>query len=45
MSVSDARLAQIAARFADRKDCIVEGPLSFDVAMEPAAAKEKQEEE
>ncbi|MHB9027960.1 MAG: phosphate acyltransferase [Candidatus Latescibacterota bacterium] len=32
---------RIAQRFAGRNDCIVEGPLSFDVAMDPAIAHEK----
>jgi len=32
---------RIAARFADRDDCIVEGPLSLDVAMDVAIAEEK----
>ncbi|MGM0596480.1 MAG: butyrate kinase [Myxococcota bacterium] len=33
---------KISGRFADRKDCIVEGPLSFDVAMNSKIAKEKK---
>lgn len=32
---------RIAERYADRSDCIVEGPLSFDVAMDPEIAAEK----
>jgi butyrate kinase len=32
---------RIARRFDGREDCIVEGPLSFDVAMDPAIAREK----
>ncbi len=39
---SSMQAADLAARFADRKDCIVEGPLSFDVAMDPACAHEKK---
>jgi butyrate kinase len=31
----------LAARFEGRADCVVEGPLSFDVAMDPASAVEK----
>lgn len=38
---SSIQAEHIAQRFADRKDCIVEGPLSFDVAMNPAIAHEK----
>ncbi len=38
---SSIEAEHIAQRFSDRKDCIVEGPLSFDVAMNPAIAHEK----
>lgn len=38
---SSMEAERIAQRFADRDDCIVEGPLSLDVAMDPAIAKEK----
>lgn len=38
---SSIEAENIAARFADRDDCIVEGPLSFDVAMDPIIAEEK----
>lgn len=39
---SSIEAERIAQRFADRNDCIVEGPLSFDVAMNPAIAHEKK---
>ncbi len=39
---SSIEAARIAEKFADRKDCIVEGPLSFDVAMDPEIAAEKK---
>ena len=38
---SSLEAERIAARFADRTDCRVEGPLSFDVAMDPDIAREK----
>ena len=38
---SSIEAERIAKRFADRKDCIVEGPLSFDVAMDQKIAAEK----
>ncbi len=38
---SSIEAARIAEKFADRKDCLVEGPLSFDVAMDPGIAAEK----
>jgi len=38
---SSIEAEEIASRFADREDCIVEGPLSFDVAMDPKIAEEK----
>ncbi len=38
---SSIEAERIAQRFAGRDDCIVEGPLSIDVAMEPAIAEEK----
>ena len=38
---SSVEAERIASHFTERTDCIVEGPLSFDVAMEPAAAREK----
>jgi len=42
-SVESSQAAErIAARFASRTDCIVEGPLSFDVAMDAAVAHEKK---
>lgn len=38
---SSIEAERIASRFADRDDCIVEGPLSFDVAMDQKIAQEK----
>ena len=38
---SSIEAERIAQRFANRKDCLVEGPLSIDVAMDPGSAKEK----
>lgn len=38
---SSVEAAQIAADYAGRKDCLVEGPLSFDVAVDAAIAEEK----
>ncbi len=38
---SSVEAAAIAAAYADRTDCLVEGPLSFDVAVDPAIAAEK----
>lgn len=38
---SSIEAERIAEHFADRNDCIVEGPLSFDVAMDPDIAHEK----
>jgi phosphate butyryltransferase len=38
---SSIEAERIASHFAGREDCIVEGPLSFDVAMNPAIAHEK----
>ena len=38
---SSIEAERIAERFADRKDCVVEGPLSFDVAMDQKIAHEK----
>jgi phosphate butyryltransferase len=38
---SSIEAERTAQRFADRNDCTVEGPLSFDVAMDPAIAHEK----
>ncbi|WP_022668081.1 phosphate acyltransferase [Desulfospira joergensenii] len=41
-SVDSSMAAErIAAGFAHREDCIVEGPLSLDVAMDPTIAQEK----
>jgi hypothetical protein len=39
---SSIEASELAAMFAGREDCIVEGPLSFDVAMDPAIAHEKK---
>lgn len=39
---SSIEASELAALFANREDCIVEGPLSFDVAMDPAIAHEKK---
>lgn len=39
---SSLEAERIAKRFAGRPDCIVEGPLSFDVAMDAAIAHEKK---
>ena len=39
---SSIEAQQIAAHFAGREDCLVEGPLSFDVAMDPGCAEEKR---
>lgn len=42
-SVESSMLAgEFAARYRDRDDCIVEGPLSLDVAMDPRSANEKR---
>lgn len=38
---SSMEAKRIADRFANRNDCIVEGPLSFDVAMDQHVAAEK----
>ncbi|MCB9516207.1 MAG: butyrate kinase [Candidatus Latescibacteria bacterium] len=38
---SSVEAAEIARGFAERKDCLVEGPLSFDVAVDAAIAEEK----
>ncbi|HCY86925.1 MAG TPA: butyrate kinase [Desulfobacteraceae bacterium] len=38
---SSIEAERIAERFAHRDDCIVEGPLSIDVAMDPGSAEEK----
>ncbi len=38
---SSVEAAQLAADFAGREDCLVEGPVSFDVAVDPAIAAEK----
>lgn len=38
---SSIEAERIAARFANRDDCIVEGPLSLDVAMDLGIAQEK----
>ena len=38
---SSIEAERIAERFAGRDDCIVEGPLSIDVAMDPGSAEEK----
>lgn len=41
-SVESSMLAgDLSDEYADREDCIVEGPLSLDVAMSPASAHEK----
>lgn len=39
---SSIEAERIASHFEDRDDCIVEGPLSFDVAVDPAIAAEKK---
>ncbi len=39
---SSVEAAQLAADFAGREDCLVEGPLSFDVAVDAAIAAEKE---
>jgi len=39
---SSIEAERIAKHFAGRDDCIVEGPLSFDVAMDPESAAEKK---
>ncbi|RME29163.1 MAG: butyrate kinase, partial [Deltaproteobacteria bacterium] len=39
---SSIEAEQIAGHFAGRKDCMVEGPLSFDVATDPQSAEEKR---
>jgi len=42
-SVESSMLAgEFAARYRDRTDCIIEGPLSLDVAMDPRSAHEKK---
>jgi butyrate kinase len=38
---SSIEAERIASHFEDRDDCVVEGPLSFDVAVDPAIAEEK----
>ena len=38
---SSVKARALAARFEGREDCVVEGPLSLDVAMDPASAAEK----
>ncbi len=38
---SSVEAAEIAALYEERTDCLVEGPLSFDVAVDPAIAEEK----
>jgi len=38
---SSIEAQRIANHFAGRDDCVVEGPLSFDVAMDPGCAEEK----
>jgi phosphate butyryltransferase len=41
-SVESSVLAgELADHYADRDDCIVEGPLSLDIAMDPRSAEEK----
>lgn len=32
---------ELSKRFADRTDCVVEGPISLDISLNPAAAEEK----
>jgi phosphate butyryltransferase len=39
---SSIEASRIAERFEGRQDCLVEGPLSFDVAMDPDIAVEKR---
>ncbi|MCD4656768.1 MAG: butyrate kinase, partial [Planctomycetes bacterium] len=39
--ISSIDAAELADRFKDRNDCIAEGPLSFDVALGPHIAAEK----
>ncbi len=39
---SSIEAERIASHFEGRDDCIVEGPLSFDVAVDPAIAEEKK---
>ena len=38
---SSTEAAEFASAYKDREDCIVEGPLSLDVAMDPHSAREK----
>ncbi len=38
---SSMEAAEFAEEYKDRTDCIVEGPLSLDVAMDPHSAREK----
>ncbi len=38
---SSVEAAMLAADYTERADCIVEGPLSFDVAVDPEVAAEK----
>ena len=40
--ISSMEAEQLALRYKDRTDCIVEGPLSFDVALGPHIAAEKK---
>lgn len=39
---SSVQAAELAAQFEGREDCIVEGPLSLDVAIDPRSAEEKR---
>jgi len=42
-SVESSMLAgELAKEYSGRKDCIVEGPLSLDIAMDPHCAREKR---
>jgi butyrate kinase len=38
---SSVEAAEIASFFSERADCLVEGPLSYDVALDPDVAREK----
>ncbi|MBD3180603.1 MAG: butyrate kinase [Candidatus Latescibacteria bacterium] len=38
---SSMQAGEMAVEYVDREDCIVEGPLSLDIAMDPRSAKEK----
>jgi len=38
---SSMQAGELASEYKDRDDCVIEGPLSLDIAMDPHSAKEK----